>query len=159
MTRVSQTVQHLHANSPVLMRTIRLTQPDKPPMARGISLHTKQGNTQGQSTHSRLVKVGPTFDQFLSKYASKKAILCDRPTKKLRSPAKTKPLNKTTRKVTQHASPIHPIMPTYFPPTYSSSMHYPVQMWNDTTINPWYMHSHFAYSGWGGTSILYLLIH
>jgi hypothetical protein len=22
-------------------------------------------------------------------------------------------------------------------------------MWNGTTMNPWYMHSPFAYSGWG----------
>jgi hypothetical protein len=45
---------------------------------------------QGQSTHGRLVNAGPTFDQLLSKYASKKAILCDRPTKKPWSPLKQK---------------------------------------------------------------------
>jgi hypothetical protein len=50
--------------------------------------------TQGQNTHGRLVKADTTFDQLLSTYASKKVVLCDRPTKKPRSPAKTKRLNK-----------------------------------------------------------------
>jgi hypothetical protein len=31
------------ADGPVLMQTIRLTQPDSPPMAISVSLHTKQG--------------------------------------------------------------------------------------------------------------------
>jgi hypothetical protein len=78
--------------------------------------------TQGQSKHNaygRLVKAGPTFDQVLSKYASKKVVLCDRPTKKPRSPSKTKQSNKMARKVTQQASPIHPMMLGYFhPPTH-----------------------------------------
>jgi hypothetical protein len=112
---------------------------------------------QGQSTcnaHGRLVKVGPTFDQLLSKYASKKAVLCNQPAKKPR----TKQPNKTARKATQQASLIHRVMPGCSPPAYSSSIYYPIQMWNGTTINPWYIHSPFVYSGWG-TSILYLLIH
>jgi hypothetical protein len=29
------------AGGPVLMRTVRLTQPESPPMVRGVSLHTK----------------------------------------------------------------------------------------------------------------------
>jgi hypothetical protein len=109
--------------------------------------HKAKKGMQGQSTcnaHGRLVKADPTFDQLLSKYASKKVVLCNRPAKKPR----TKQPNKTIRKVTQHASPIHPTVPTYFPPTYSSSMRYPVQIWNGTTINPWYMHTAFVYSGW-----------
>jgi hypothetical protein len=58
---------------------------------------------QEQSTynaHGRLVKISPTFDQLLSEYASKKVVLHDRPTKKVRSPAKTKRPNKTTQKAT-----------------------------------------------------------
>jgi hypothetical protein len=89
--------------------------------------HKAKKGVQGQSTcntHGRLVKANPAFDQLLSKYASKKVVLHNRPTKK----PWTKRSNKTARKVTQHASPIHPIMPTYFLPTYSSSMHYHVQM-------------------------------
>jgi hypothetical protein len=51
-------------------------------MARGIDLHTtiKKGTREQNThnTHGRLVKVGPTFDQLLSKYASKKVVLRDR---------------------------------------------------------------------------------
>jgi hypothetical protein len=56
------------------------------------------------------------------------------------------------QKATQQALSIHPVMPGYFPPV---SL---VQMWNGMMMNPWYMHSPFAYLGWG-TFILYLLIH
>jgi hypothetical protein len=47
-------------------------------------------------------------------------------------------------------TPIHPslVMLEYFPPAYPSSICYPVQMWNGTMMNPWYMHSPFTYSGW-----------
>jgi hypothetical protein len=72
--------------------------------------HKAKTGTEWQSTydaHGWLVKADPTFDQLLSKFASKKAILRDRPTKKPRSPAKIKWKNKTTRKVRQQASPIH----------------------------------------------------
>jgi hypothetical protein len=51
--------------------------------------------------------------------------------------------------MTQQASPIHPVMPGCFPPTYSSSMCCPIQIWNGTTMNPWYMRTPFVYSGWG----------
>jgi hypothetical protein len=51
--------------------------------------HKERKETQGKSTHGRLVKAGPTFDPLLSKYASK-VVLCNRPTKKPRSPAKIK---------------------------------------------------------------------
>jgi hypothetical protein len=88
----------------------------------------KGKQTQGQSTYSRLIKADPTFDQLLSKNTSKKTILHDRSTKKPRSPAKTKWVNKTARKATQQASPIHPMRPGYFPPVYSSSVYYPVQI-------------------------------
>jgi hypothetical protein len=114
--------------------------------------HKARKETQGQShhdAHGRLVKVGPTFDQLLDIYAGKKGILRDRPTKKPRSPAKTKWSNKTARKATQQASPIHPMMPGYFPPVYSSLIYCPVQIWDGTTMNPWYMHSHFVYLSWG----------
>jgi hypothetical protein len=39
--------------------------------------------------------------------------------------------------------------PGYFPPIYSSSVYCPTQMWNGTTMNPWYMYSPFVYPGWG----------
>jgi hypothetical protein len=93
-----------------------------------------------------MVKADPTFDQLLSKYASKKVVLCDRPTKKPQSPAKTKWPNKTARKAMQQASPIHHVMLGCFPPAYSSSMYCPVQIWNGTMMNTWYMHSPFVYS-------------
>jgi hypothetical protein len=51
LTQASQTVRHLGANSPVLMRTVWLTQPDSPPMARGISLHIKQGKKRKGKAH------------------------------------------------------------------------------------------------------------
>jgi hypothetical protein len=66
--------------------------------------HKARKETQGQSqhdAHGRLIKAGPTFEQLLAKYASKKVVLCDRLTKKPRSPTKTKRPSKTTRKTTQ----------------------------------------------------------
>ena len=91
--------------------------------------HKAKNGMQGQSTyeeHGRLVKLGHTFHQSLLKYAKKKVVLRDRPTKKTRSPAKIKRPNKTTRKAVQQASPIHPspVMPGYFPLAYSSSIWY-----------------------------------
>jgi hypothetical protein len=87
--------------------------------------HKAKKEMQGQSicnTHGRLVKVIPTFDQSLSKYSSKKAVLRDWPTKKPQSPSKTKRSNKMGRNAAQQASRIHPslVMPSYFPPTYST---------------------------------------
>jgi hypothetical protein len=119
----------------------------------------KGKQTQGQSTYSWLIKVDPTFNLLLSKNTSKKTVLRDRSTKKPRSPAKTKRVNKMARKATQQASPIHPMRPGYFPPVYSSLVYYPVQIWNGTTMNPWHMYSPFVYPDWGGTSIIFLLIH
>jgi hypothetical protein len=112
-------------------------------------LHKARKKTQDQSTYNRLIKVDPTFDQLLSKNTSKKTVPRDRSTKKPRSPAKTKRSNKTTRKATQQASPIHSMRPRYFPPIYSSSVYYPVQTWNGTMMNPWYMYSPFVYLDWG----------
>jgi hypothetical protein len=99
----------------------------------------KGKETQWQSTYGRLIKADPTFDQLLSKNTSKKTVLRGRSTKKPRSPAKTKRVNKTAQKATQQASPIHPMRPGYFPPLYSSSVYYPVQTWN----------SPFVYLDWG----------
>jgi hypothetical protein len=95
----------------------------------------KGKETQRQSTYGRLIKTDSTFDQLLSKNASKKTILHDRSTKKPRSPAKTKRVNKTGRKATQQASHIHPMRPGYFQPVYSLSVYYPVQTWNGTMMN------------------------
>jgi hypothetical protein len=101
----------------------------------------KRKETQRQSIYGRLIKADPTFDQLLSKNTSKKTVLRDRSTKKR--------VNKTARKATQQASPIHPMRPGYFPSVYSSSVHYPIQIWNGTTMNPWYMYSPFVYPDWG----------
>jgi hypothetical protein len=114
--------------------------------------HKARKEMRGQSqhdTHGRLVKVGPTFDQLLAKNASKKTLPCDRSTNKPRSPAKTKRPNKAAQKATQQASHVHPMRPGYFPPVYSSSVYYPVQIWNGTTMNPWHMYSPFVYQDWG----------
>jgi hypothetical protein len=103
-------------------------------------LHKAKKETREQSTyniHGRLVKADPTFNQLLSKYVRKNTVLRDQQTKKPRSPAKTKWSNKTARKTTQQESSIHPAMPGYFPPAYSSSLYCPIQMWNCTTMNPW----------------------
>jgi hypothetical protein len=120
LTQASWTVRHLRTDSLSLKQTVRMTQSYCPPMARGVGVHTTQKKeTHEQSTysaHGRLVKVSHTFDQLLSKYASKKVVLRDRPTKKPRSPAKTKRPNKIVQKATQQASHIHPVMPGYFPP-------------------------------------------
>jgi hypothetical protein len=102
-----------------------------------------------KQTHNRLIKPDPTFDQLLSKNTSKKTVPRDRSTKKPRSPAKTTRSNKTTRKATQQASPIHSMRPGYFSAIYSSSVYYPVQTWNGTMMNPWYMYSPFVYPDWG----------
>jgi hypothetical protein len=109
----------------------------------------KGKETQGQNTYGWLIKADPTFDQLLSKDTSKKTVLRDRSMKKPRSLAKTKRVNKTARKATQQASPIHPMRPGYFPPVYSSSLYYPVQTWNGIMMNPWYMYSPFVYPDWG----------
>jgi predicted amidohydrolase YtcJ len=128
LTQASRMVRHLRADGPVLKQTVRLTQPDSPPMARGVGLHTKRkrrrrskahitqmvswskpalllincspntlADSAGQSTHGQrrrpphkakkktqeqstynangqLVKASTTFDQLLSKYASKKVV-------------------------------------------------------------------------------------
>jgi hypothetical protein len=40
----------------VLRQTVRLTQPDSPPMARGISVHTKQGKRRkGKANMTHMV--------------------------------------------------------------------------------------------------------
>jgi hypothetical protein len=114
--------------------------------------HKARKETRGQrqhDAHGRLVNIGPTFDQLLAKNASKKTVPCDRSTKKPRLPAKTKRPNKMAQKATQQASLVHPMRPGYFTPVYSSSVYYPVQIWNGTTMNPWHMYSPFVYPDWG----------
>jgi hypothetical protein len=125
-----------------------------PPHKARMEMHEKSTH----NAHGRMVKADPTFDQLLSKYASKKVVLRDRPTKKPQSPAKRKRPNKTGRKATQQALPIHPVMLGYFLPAYPSWIYCPIQMCNGMMMNPWYVYSPFAYSGWG-TFILYLPIH
>jgi hypothetical protein len=113
------------------------------------ALREARKETQGQSTYSRLIKADFTFYQLLSKNASKKTVPRDRSMKKPRSPAKTKRPNKTAQKETRQASLVHPMRPGYFPTIYSSSVYCPTQMWNGTTMNPWYIYSPFVYPGWG----------
>jgi hypothetical protein len=56
LTRASQTVRHRGVDNPVLMRTVWLTQPDSPPMAISISLHTKQGKRRkGKANMTHMV--------------------------------------------------------------------------------------------------------
>jgi hypothetical protein len=43
--------------------------------------------------------------------------------------------------------------PGYFPTIYSSSVYCPTQMWNGTTMNPWYIYSPFVYPGWGAPPV------
>jgi hypothetical protein len=112
-------------------------------------LHEARNETQGQRTYSQLIKADSTFDQLLSKNASKKTVPRDRSMKNPRSPAKTKWPNKMAQKATRQASLVHPMRPGYFPPVYSSSVYCPTQMWNGTTMNPWYIYSPFVYPGWG----------
>jgi hypothetical protein len=69
LTQASWTVRHLRANSPTESAGLSAhDQRRQPP-------HKARKETQGQSTHGRLVKADPTFDQFLSKYASKVVLL------------------------------------------------------------------------------------
>jgi hypothetical protein len=49
----------------------------------------------------------------------------------------------------RQASLIYLVMPGYFPPIYASLTYCPVQMWDGTPVNPWYMHSPFSYLGCG----------
>jgi hypothetical protein len=114
--------------------------------------HKVRKETRGQSqhdAHGRLAKAGPTFDQLLAENASKMAVPYDRSTKKPRSPAKTKRPNKTAQKATTQAPHVHPMRLGYFPPVYSSSVYYPVQIWNGMAMNPWHMYSPFVYPDWG----------
>jgi hypothetical protein len=110
--------------------------------------HKARKETQGQSqhdVHGWLAKASPTFDQLLAENASKNTVPYDRSTKKPRSPAKTKRPNKTAQKATTQAPHVHPMRPGYFSPVYSSSVYYPVQIWNGMTMNPWHMYSPFVY--------------
>jgi hypothetical protein len=43
--------QHLRADSPMLRQMVQLTRPDSPPMARGVSVHTKQGKKSTGKAH------------------------------------------------------------------------------------------------------------
>jgi hypothetical protein len=87
------------ADGPTPKRGRSGAQTDSPPMSRASTFTQRKKGTHGQNkynAHGRLVKADLTFDQLLVKYASKKFVLRDRPTKKPRSPAKTKRSNKTT---------------------------------------------------------------
>lgn len=108
----------------------------------------------------RLVKADPTFGQLLSKYVTKNVVPRGQPTKQPRSPTKVTWPMKMTHKMTQQVSPIHPspVVSVYFWPTYSLPIHCPIQIWNITTMNPYYIQDPFAYLGWGIT-ILCLLTH
>jgi hypothetical protein len=93
LTRSSQTIRHLHVDGPVLMRTVRLTQSDSTPMARGVRLHTKRGRGCKDKAHVTHV-VGFSKLTLLLINCSPNTLarrsFCDGPTKKPRAPAKTK---------------------------------------------------------------------
>ena len=121
-------------------------------MARVVGLHTKRGRGCKGKAHvihmADWSKLALLLINCSPNMLARRSFYAERPTNKTRSPAKTKRPNKTARKATQQASPNHPVMPRYFP-SYSSSIYCPVQMWNGSTISPWYMHNPFAYSVWG----------
>jgi hypothetical protein len=51
LTRALRTVRDLRVDGTVLMRTVWLTRSDSSPMARGVSLHTKQGKIRNGKAH------------------------------------------------------------------------------------------------------------
>jgi hypothetical protein len=56
LTWASQTVRHIREDGLVLRQMVRLTQPDSPPMARGVSIHTKQGKRRkGKANMTHMV--------------------------------------------------------------------------------------------------------
>jgi hypothetical protein len=131
------------------MRTVWLTQPDSSPMARGVSLDIKQRKKCKGKAHIvvwakaalLLISCSPNMLARRSFYVINQQRNPSHPIKK-RS-------NKMALKATQQASPIHPVMLGCFPPTYPSLIYCPIQIWDGTTMNPWYMHSPFVYLGWG----------
>jgi hypothetical protein len=149
LTQASQIVRHLGAEGSVLMRTVWLTQPDSSPMARGVSLDIKQRKKCKGKAHIvvwakaalLLISCSPNMLARRSFYVINQQRNPSHPIKK-RS-------NKMALKATQQASPIHPVMLGCFPPTYPSLIYCPIQIWDGTTMNPWYMHSPFVYLGWG----------
>jgi hypothetical protein len=44
-------VQHLRADGPVFRQTVWLTEPDSPPITKGVSLYTKQGKRRKVKAH------------------------------------------------------------------------------------------------------------
>jgi hypothetical protein len=104
------------------------------------------------------VKVDSTFDQLLSN--NKKVVPRGWPTKQPRPPTKVTQAIKRAQKATQWVSRVHPslVVSWYFLPAYSSPIYCPIQIWNSTAMNLYYMHNPFGYLGWGIT-ILCLLTH
>jgi hypothetical protein len=97
-TRASRTIWHLRGRSAAHADGLADSSRQSAHGQRRWTPHKVKKGMQGQSTcnaHGQLVKVGPTFDQLLFKYTSKKVVLRDRPTKKPRLPTKTKRSNKT----------------------------------------------------------------
>jgi hypothetical protein len=136
-------------DSPEPTRTVRLTQPDGLVATRGHIVHAPSSidipklvrrRKKSSKTSRQLVKVVPAFE---------KVVPCNRPTKRLRSPAKATRENKMTQKATQQMSPVHPMMRWYFTPAFSPPTYFPVQAWGSAAMNPNYMYHPFAYLVWG----------
>jgi quinol-cytochrome oxidoreductase complex cytochrome b subunit len=71
---------------------------------------------------------------------------CDRTIKQLWSSARETQPNKMAQKAMQQVSPIHPMLPWYFLPAYSSLIYFLAQAWGSAAINPYYMYHPFSYS-------------
>ena len=126
MSHASRTVRRLCPDSLEPMLAVRLTQPNGPRATRGHNVHTLSSiedhrqvcRRKSSRTSGWLVKVIPAFE---------KVVPCNRPTKKIRSPAKATQENKTTQKATQQMLPVHPMIPWYFidfEPLYTSEKYY-----------------------------------
>jgi hypothetical protein len=109
----------------------------------------------------RLVKIGPTFDQLLSKYVKKKAGPRDRPAKRPRSPVheqrQVRPIGPPhqSEEMKGHTMQLRPNIPAWAPPppyppmpypyTYMPPPYVPNQMWG----MPPYLFEMPQYPAWG----------
>ena len=126
-------------------------------MARGVDLHTKRKRGHKSKAHIThmvgwsklallLINCSPNTLARRSFYAIDQQRNLGHP---LKQNGPIKQPNKTAQKVMRQASLIYLVMPGYFPPIYASLTYCPVQMWDGTPVNPWYMHSPFSYLGCG----------
>jgi hypothetical protein len=102
LTRASRTVRHIRANSPMLREMVQLIQSDRPPMPRGINLHTKKKRGhrgKANITHMvgwskpALLRINCSLNMLARR------LFCDRSTEKPWSSAKT---NRPGRRRNKH---------------------------------------------------------